>query len=141
MSVLVFVFGTLKEGFPNFATNNGTRLPGVYTTREPYPFYLVGERYSPWLINMPGHGTHVSGQVFVVGEATLAQMDILERIAEPDGYQRALIEVVPDSSAQASALSVFAYLKAPEHLADTKIQLGPLDNYTLEHAALYRKRG
>ncbi|WP_039841607.1 gamma-glutamylcyclotransferase [Vibrio owensii] len=46
----VFVYGTLKEGFPNFKSNNGTRYQGKFTTLETYPLYLVGDRYSPWLI-------------------------------------------------------------------------------------------
>ena len=47
---LVFVFGTLKDGFPNFATNRGTRLPGAFRTCSAYPLYLVGYRHVPWLL-------------------------------------------------------------------------------------------
>src|SRR3954468_2126222 len=71
---LVFVFGTLKEGFPNFATNRGKRLPGAYVTREPYPLPRVGERHSPWMLDLPGEGHPVSGQVFAVDDETLAAM-------------------------------------------------------------------
>lgn len=46
----VFVFGTLKEGFPNFAVNTGIRLSGNFETEDLYPLYLVGERHSPWLV-------------------------------------------------------------------------------------------
>ena len=62
----VFVFGTLKEGFPNFATNRGRRVAGDFVTKERYPFYLVGERHSPWLIDQPGEGERIVGQVFEV---------------------------------------------------------------------------
>src|SRR4051812_338878 len=72
---LVFVFGTLKEGFPNFATNRGQRVPGRFTTRAKYPLYLVGERHTPWLMDHPGVGMRVAGQVFRVDDATLAAMD------------------------------------------------------------------
>ncbi|HYP70984.1 MAG TPA: gamma-glutamylcyclotransferase family protein, partial [Variovorax sp.] len=88
MNHLVFVFGTLKEGFPNFATNKGRRLPGVFLTKDRYPFYLVGERHSPWLVDQPGEGERVVGQVFEVDKVALAAMDALERIHEPDGYRR-----------------------------------------------------
>ncbi len=51
MSTLVFVFGTLKQGFPNFATNRGCRVSetetGRYRTQQRYPLYLVGPRHSP----------------------------------------------------------------------------------------------
>ncbi|WP_285414832.1 hypothetical protein [Variovorax sp. efr-133-TYG-130] len=34
MTDLVFVFGTLKEGFPNFTTNRGKRVAGEFVTVE-----------------------------------------------------------------------------------------------------------
>jgi gamma-glutamylaminecyclotransferase len=57
---LVFVFGTLKQDFPNFHANRGVRVPGNYITAQRFPFYLVGERYSPWLIDQPGLGHQVN---------------------------------------------------------------------------------
>ena len=59
----VFVFGTLKEGFPNFATHRGTRVPGVFKTRPRLPLYLVGERHVPWLLDLPGQGLQVADPV------------------------------------------------------------------------------
>ncbi len=49
----VFVYGTLKEGFPNFEINRGVRLPGTFIMAERYPLYLVGERCVPWMILQP----------------------------------------------------------------------------------------
>jgi hypothetical protein len=46
MEHLVFIFGTLKEGFPNFGINRGTRVPGEFKTCAAYSLYLVGERHS-----------------------------------------------------------------------------------------------
>jgi len=43
----VFVFGTLKEGFPNFKKNKGIRYRQNFDTKESYPLYLVGVRFSP----------------------------------------------------------------------------------------------
>jgi len=50
---LVFVFGTLKQGFPNFATNRGRRVGGTFRTLERLPLLLVGQRHVPWLIHSP----------------------------------------------------------------------------------------
>ena len=136
----VFVFGTLKEGFPNFATNRGTRLPGTFATKERYPLYLVGERCSPWLVDRPGEGEHVLGQVFEVDPGTLDAMDRLERVHEPDGYRRVRLVVVPIQPAQPEGIDVFAYLKPSQHLAASEVRRGPLCDYTLEDAALYRPR-
>jgi gamma-glutamylaminecyclotransferase len=140
MNQLVFVYGTLKEGFPNFATNRGTRLPGTFITKERFPFYLVGERFSPWLINSPGQGQRVFGQVFEVNQFTLEAMDKLERITEPDGYRRVGLEVELSSEAPTSPVKAFAYLKQPKHFTPSEVRLGPIDEYTLEHATLYRPR-
>ena len=140
MKHLVFVFGTLKEGFPNFATNRGTRVPGVFITKERYPLYLVGERHSPWLIDSPGNGEQISGQVFEVDQATLDAMDKLERISEPDGYRRVVLAVESGDVINSLSLDANAYLKQAQDLVASEIRLGPLSEYTLEHAALYRPR-
>jgi gamma-glutamylaminecyclotransferase len=133
----VFVFGTLKTGFPNFATNAGTRVPGRFVTCLPYPLYLVGERHSPWMVHAPGEGSPVHGEVFEVEDTTLAAMDSLERVDAEDGYRRVAIEVRGEDGA---VRTVFAYLKEPRHLRVDEVRLGPLDEYTTAHAGLYRAR-
>lgn len=140
MSIDVFVFGTLKEGFPNFGTNKGARVPGDFVTVQRYPLCLVGERHSPWLINTPGEGKHVIGQVFRVAPRLLAEIDALERVGEADGYERIQIQVRRLGGEQAAELSVHAYLKDARHLKEAPIMAGPLSEYKPEHAALYRKR-
>ena len=140
MPHLVFVFGTLKEGFPNFGSNAGIRLPGEFVTEQPLPLYLVGERHSPWLINAPGQGYQVAGQVFHVDQAALEQMDALERIGEPDGYRRLSVAVVARGASFSQRIVAYAYMKAPEQFSLSSARLGPLAEYTLEHAALYRRR-
>ena len=138
--VFVFVFGTLKEGFPNFGANTGTRMPGTFVTKERYPLYLVGERHSPWMINTPGQGEHVVGQIFQVEPDALRRMDILERASEPDGYDRIPIQVKSQSFEPGSELAAHAYLKHPRNLKGAKIMIGPFREYTHEYAALYRNR-
>ncbi len=140
MSHLVFVFGTLKEEFPNFGKNAGTRVPGTYETANQYPLYLVGERHSPWLVNAPGTGEHVIGQVFRVDSDALSQMDLLERVSEPDGYERILIKVRPQGGKPSDDMDVCAYLKHPRHLHDADIKDGSFAEYSLAHAALYLSR-
>lgn len=140
MTHLVFVFGTLKEGFPNFATNRGSRRPGTFKTTQRYPFYLVGERFSPWLLDDAGEGEQVVGQVYEVDQETLEAMDLLERVSEPDGYRRVLLEVASDGPDGACVLKAFAYLKQAGHFIAAEARYGPFSEYTLEHAALYRSR-
>ncbi len=134
----VFVFGTLKEGFPNSSTNKGSRVSGEYLTKNRYPLYLVGERYSPWLVLSIGEGFQIRGQVFMVDEATLSEMDRLERIHEADGYRRVQMPVFSESTNE--EMQVFVYVKTPEQLEGMLVQLGPIAEYELKHSSLYQKR-
>jgi gamma-glutamylaminecyclotransferase len=139
-SMLVFVFGTLKQGFPNFHENLGTRVPGDFATCECYPLYLVGDRHAPWMIAQPGTGHQIKGQVFKVDALALQRMDRLERVHEPDGYRRGTIDVIPVSTMVTSPLQVFAYFKSADQLQHHRARLGPLPEYGLAHAALYQRR-
>ena len=134
----VFVFGTLKQGFPNSSTNQGSRVPGEFLTKNRYPLYLVGERYSPWLVLSKDEGFQVRGQVFMVDEAGLGGMDRLERIHEADGYRRVQMPVFLESTYE--EMQVFVYVKPPEHLEGMLVQLGPIAEYELKHSSLYQKR-
>ena len=65
-------------------------------------------------------------------------MDRLERVHEPDGYRRVKMTVLSESTQQ--EMQVFVYVKTPQQLEAMRIQLGPIAEYELEHALLYRKR-
>jgi gamma-glutamylaminecyclotransferase len=134
----VFLFGTLKQGFPNSGRNKGARIPGEFLTKNRYPLYLVGERHSPWLMLSKGEGFQVRGQVFMVDEAGLGEMDRLERIHQADGYRRVRIPVFSESKNE--EMLVFVYGKPPQQLKGTLVQLGPIAEYELEHSSLYQKR-
>lgn len=137
---LVFVFGTLKEGFPNFSRNSGVRVPGTYATALAFPFFLVGERFSPWMLDSPGLGHRVRGQLFEVDAAGLREMDLLERVGEPDGYVRRRILVQRLDDLPECEVEAFVYLKPPPLLDPKEVRLGPLEEYTEAHSTLYRSR-
>ena len=139
----VFVYGTLKQGFPNFTTNRGRRVPGHFVTVQAYPLYLVGPRCTPWMLDLPGQGHPIAGQLFEVDDATLQAMDLLERVAEPDGYRRMRLQVIaqrggPDPQV---TLQAWAYLQQPHLFDPAQARSETLAEYTLQHAALYRPRG
>ncbi len=155
--IRVFVYGTLKEGFPNFPINAGSRVPGNFITHAQFPLYLVGARHSPWMVNLPGQQARVTGQVFDVTPETLRAMDLLEHVGEPDGYERVEIMVLSVQTGKANpgtpgpdveephagsqtGLRVFAYLKPGASLAGAQIMAGPIAEYTLDHAARYQHR-
>lgn len=150
--MLLFVYGSLKEGFPNHHVNRGRRVPGTFRTVVPYPLYLA-DGVLPCLLPSPGSGHRVLGQLFEVGEHELAAMDLLERVGEPGGYARHTIEVEPVDAAAATAAAVlgdgaaeagrpvitaFVYMQSESRLANSGQHIGPIAEYTPEHARSLR---
>lgn len=138
MPHLVFVFGTLKTGFPNHHYIAQQTLVGEFTTEQAYPLYLVGDRYSPWMMDQPGQGLKIRGQVYKVDDLCLTLLDRLERTAQRDGYCRQKINVVKQQGAL--KLSVYCYLKPASQLSKKTIRCGPIAEYLREHASQYRSR-
>jgi gamma-glutamylaminecyclotransferase len=132
----VFVYGTLKQGHRNAHVNAGVRVPGEFVTVERFPLYVIGPNHLPWLVASPGQGEHVVGQLYEVDDAALARMDALERITEPDWYSRAEIALRPRADAQAPAQRAWVYFGSATRLSSEVVHLGPLAEYTHEHAAL-----
>jgi gamma-glutamylaminecyclotransferase len=137
---LVFVFGTLKQGFPNFAINQGRRIGGMFRTLDRHPLLLMGERHVPWMIDSPGLGERVAGELYEVDAAALAAMDLLEGVGRPDGYQRRALRVQAGAPGDDTVVLAQVYMKRAEQVVEADVQLGPLAEYTLAHAARYRRR-
>ena len=135
MAQLIFVFGTLKEGFCNFHVNRGRRVGGAFVTVEPHALYILGPRHLPWLVRQPGLGQPVVGQLFEVDDATLAHMDHLERVTEPLWYRRETLVVRPREGG--AALTVWVYMGSLERLAAETIHAGPVPEYTADLAGAY----
>jgi gamma-glutamylaminecyclotransferase len=140
MPALVFVYGTLKEDFPNFSLNSGRRIGGTFRTRLTFPLYVVrlpNEERAPWLVNEPGHGRHVSGQVFEVEPNNLAALDSFEGVDRPDGYVRVEIELEATGGPH-TLVRAFAYMKQEHELTRCLSKQGPFEEYTHALAVGYR---
>lgn len=135
---LLFVYGSLKQGFPNAHVNRGERVPGVYRTRQPLPMYLLGDGQVPCLVLAPGSGEQVLGELYRVDVSGLAAMDRLERLGEVDGYLRETIEVEAIGSESPELIKAYAYVKRPEQLPPQAPRVGTLAEYLIEHAKLLR---
>ena len=142
----IFVFGTLQTGHRNFHINRGTLVGGQYVTAQPHPLYVIGPHRLPWLLNRPGQGLPVIGQLFEVDAATLADMDVLERLDDPLWYERRHISVRPHAAggaagpAGAPAEQVWVYFGSEAGFADQDVHAGPLDHYSLSVAAQHPLR-
>jgi len=143
MTHLIFVYGTLKEGFANFHVNTGRRIGGVYVTRDRFPLYIVGDYRIPWLVDRPGDGTHIVGQLFEVDAAGLARMDRLERLGEPGWYTRRLIDVCEQPGAPdvlRGQLEAQVYFGAADRPTLEVVHADGLSEFLPSHDALYRRR-
>lgn len=92
----VFVYGTLKQGQPNHkvmldSTNGCATFQGRGHTMEPYPLVIAGEHNIPCLLNLPGHGQCVAGEIYIVDEQMLRFLDEFEGC--PDMYQRTQVQI------------------------------------------------
>jgi gamma-glutamylaminecyclotransferase len=116
----LFVFGTLKRGFP--LHDRGLRqaqLLGLYRTVAPYPMLVAGPWFAPMLLNQPGTGRQVKGELYEIETARLALLDALESIGQP-GNLRVIVAVEP--LAGGAARSAWVYMKisalaSPVHTA------------------------
>lgn len=98
---LIFTYGTLKRNFSNhpllqdlMRTGDATFI-GTYRTFQNYPL-VCGPYRVPFLINLPGSGQSVHGELYSVSSRGLARMDELEGTSRAH-YERLPINVVPVS--------------------------------------------
>lgn len=93
----IFVYGTLKSGQPNhyWLTNLQNGLASYVSsgfTKNQFPL-VIGTRYNvPFLLNKPGFGQNIKGEIYDIDEKMLAKLDILEDY--PQLYDRQIQEIV-----------------------------------------------
>ena len=121
----IFVYGTLKAGFPNHdEVLNGESFLGAYVTTEKYPLVITGPWYSPVMFPEPGKGHRVAGEVYEINDAKLMQLDKFEYVHLPKGYRRFELDVVFKPG---EILSVEAYMRSREFIKE--IRSGYLKSY------------
>jgi gamma-glutamylaminecyclotransferase len=120
----LFAVGTLKRGFPLGHALEGSQYLGIFRSAERYPLVIAGPWYAPMLLNQPGQGQRILGELYELEESLLRRIDPMESVGQP-GNLRITISVV--SVGLHSACETFAYAKAPE-LA-TPVHSGFLEEY------------
>ena len=135
----IFVYGTLKKGFPNHDRymQSAEKL-GDYRTVENYPLFLIGKSYVPCMINAPGQGQQIEGELYEVDDDCLKRLDALERVKKPDGYRRCKICLRSVAKRDALTLEAYAYLIPPQFAQDRRSDC--LKIYSLEDAKRYNPR-
>lgn len=108
---LIFTYGTLKQGFSNhallqdmMATGDATFL-GSHRTLNRLPL-VCGPYRVPFLLNLPGRGQRVSGELYAVSTAALAKMDELEGVSRGH-YERLPIEIEFESAGDETVVEAY----------------------------------
>jgi gamma-glutamylaminecyclotransferase len=100
---LLFVYGTLKSGFHNHRFLSKAKFVADVVTLKRYPLIVDG---LPYLLNMPGNGFNVEGELYSVPlKSTQQEIDKLE--GHPNFYERIPITVLSKSSKRFTAQVFF----------------------------------
>ena len=90
----VFIYGTLKRGFPNHDEwMSGFACLGPHRTLLAFPLVIGGGWYSVQMLPEPGRGLRVSGELYGMDEDGLGLLDRLEGVGQTGGYVRRQIDV------------------------------------------------
>ncbi|KAG2636556.1 putative gamma-glutamylcyclotransferase At3g02910 isoform X1 [Panicum virgatum] len=138
----VFVYGTLKRGFPNHPLLVACASPFVGAASTAAPASLVIGPYSvPFLLPTPSSsssGRVVAGELYAPSPAALAELDALEG-THIGAYERRPITVVADGSGE--VVEAEAYFAHPSYAEALWRRCGgeaaEIGEYTADHAARY----
>jgi len=98
---LVFVYGTLKSGQPNYThmldSRNGQAVfVSKARTVDKWPLVIASKYNIPYLLKCEGQGHHIVGEVY---EVDIRMLDFLDEFeGHPGNYLRSRIEVILEMS-------------------------------------------
>jgi gamma-glutamylaminecyclotransferase len=108
----IFVFGTLKRGFPlHDEALAGAVYRGQYRTLERFPMFVAGNRFAPMMLDEPGVGHHVLGELYEVEDWRLKLIDKIESVGIPGNFRKSISVV---RICDGVACSAGVYMKARE---------------------------
>ncbi|MEQ9299794.1 MAG: gamma-glutamylcyclotransferase family protein [Cyclobacteriaceae bacterium] len=123
---LVFSYGTLKRGFPNYSTMMGARASYIAdaSTKFKYPLLLAGSWNAPFMIDCKNYpNSHkIKGELFEVDEKGILALDEFEGVNQ--GYYKRLKIEIAYTTEQEQIISkvawcYFSYESSAELLADS----------------------
>jgi gamma-glutamylaminecyclotransferase len=105
----VFIYGTLKQGFPLHAKGlSGAAYLGPCQTVKPYPLYIARSFYGPVMLDRPGEGLVVQGELYEADEARLRLIDQLEDVGQPGSFRaKSVVRMLGDGA----VLEAVSFLK------------------------------
>jgi gamma-glutamylcyclotransferase (GGCT)/AIG2-like uncharacterized protein YtfP len=76
----LFVYGSLKEGYPLHGIIGRQEFLGVYKTEPRFKLVTLGP--FPAVIPARSDGVEVTGEVYEVDDDTIAYLDVVERVSQ-----------------------------------------------------------
>lgn len=136
----IFVYGTLKKGQPNHyrmldSANGKTHFLASACTTQKYPLVIAGKYNIPYLLDVPGQGHRIQGEIYKVDERMLTFLDDFEMV--PTQYQRVPVELEVKEAQGHEALKAGAVTEAFAYIRKT---FEP-DTLELENFESYDSRG
>lgn len=120
----IFVYGTLKRGFPFHPLGlDGAAYLGAVETLAPYPLLIAGSFYGPMMLDRPGEGLRVRGELYRVEPGRMGKLDELEDVGKPGSF-RTTIKVAGEGGAPVEAIG---YMKSRSWL--DPVHTGFLSDY------------
>ncbi len=92
MSLLVYVYGTLKRGLHNSHYLSGQKFVAAAFTQPVYRMVDCGGY--PGMYSVPESGLSIAGEIWEVTDECLARLDLLEDVAGGE-YERVLVQLLP----------------------------------------------
>jgi gamma-glutamylaminecyclotransferase len=110
----VFVYGTLKRGFPFFERGLADALfLGPVQTIEPYPMFIAADFYGPMMLDRPGEGLRITGELYEVDPSALDKLDELESVGKPGSFRS---KVMVEPVGGGVAVEAIGYMKTEDWL-------------------------
>lgn len=103
MSHIIFVYGTLKNGFSNHSLLADSEFLGEASTVDMYALYAAGIPF----VNKDEPISTIQGELYEVNSSTLERIDRLE--GHPDYYRREEIEVFKKSIGYTETITAWIY--------------------------------
>lgn len=110
----VFVYGTLKRGQPNHywmmdtTAGSPAKLVASGKLLQKYPLVIATRYNVPFLLDQPGTGHFVQGEIYSVDTDKLAHLDVLEQY--PEFYTRQILDIeIDEESDQQDKLGTISH--------------------------------